>query len=208
VDRIGGRDRYDTAVLIAQEILDAWGDGFHNIVFVARGDRFPDALSVSPAAFWLEAPVLLVAPDALPAQTVEVIDDLSDPQVLIAGGKSAVNSHVAKGISVAAGDAQRVSGNNRYETAVELSEHFVAQGWSDWSYTALATGEDFADALTGGPATGTHQGVMLLTLGGSLSPETSAALTDHKAEIGKLVVLGGGAAISAPTMAAAKAIVD
>ena len=53
VDRIGGRNRFGTAVAISQE---GWETS--DYVVLARGDEFADALAGVPLAYSLDAPIL------------------------------------------------------------------------------------------------------------------------------------------------------
>ena len=206
VTRIGGADRYETAALIAAELGGAPTAG---VAFVARGDRFPDALAVAPTAYALGAPVLLVRPDELPASTVDIFQGIPLSTVVVAGGKSAVDGHVLKGISTAAAvSVDRVGGADRYETAANISGYVTARGWSGWSITGLATGTSFPDALTGGPAIGSVGGVLLLTDPDALSPQAQAALAANKAAIGRLELLGDSSALSADVMSAAQAAIQ
>jgi putative cell wall-binding protein len=208
VRRIGGADRYETAALIAEEIQTVMGDEFAGVTFFARGDRFPDALAVSPTAYNLAAPILLVRPNELPASTVDVMSQNGLSTAIIAGGKAAVDAHVAKQIVVAATDTERVSGADRYETAAAVAEYVAAKGWSSWSLTGLATGLEFADALTGGAAIGSGGGVLLLTDPATLSSPAAGALADHRAEITSLRVLGGPSALSPAVMTEAQDILS
>jgi hypothetical protein len=65
-----------------------------------------------------------------------------------------------------------------------------------WNGLALATGEDFPDALTGGALQAQYESVMLLTRSQTLSPETASALESHEGEMEWMAFLGGAGAIS------------
>lgn len=62
----------------------------------------------------------------------------------------------------------------------------------------VATGRDFPDALVAGAAAGRNAGVLLLVDGADLagSPETSALLESHRADIDEVRIAGGPAAVS------------
>ena len=94
------------------------------------------------------------------------------------------------------GKPYRISGANRYETAAEVAEiGFTGLGML-YSRPAIATGENFPDALAGGVLQGSDYCVMLLTPSGSLHPEAAAALTKHKDSIYELRYLGGTSALA------------
>lgn len=195
VTRIGGADRYETAALIAERIVEEAGEDFSGVVFFARGDLFPDALAVSPAAYALGAPTLLVLPGEMPAATVDVLNTsgiVATSEIVVAGSEAAVGPKVAEKLP---DGFTRIGGADRYATAAGFSEYAAEQGWSSFSSVGIATGEDFADALTGGAALGSQGGVLLLTSRHSLSPSVTSALANHAGEIASLDILGGPAAI-------------
>ena len=85
----------------------------------------------------------------------------------------------------------RWQGGTRYATAVDIA---VRSGLS-WNAVALATGENFPDALAGGVMQGKLGNVVLLTPTNSLAPDTGAALTSHKADIFAVRYLGSNSAV-------------
>ncbi len=160
VERIGGVNRYSTAAMIAVKIAAREGNDFSGVGFVARGDTFPDALSVSPIAYAMKSPILLVKPTSMPQATVDVIEAVDFDEFMIAGGPDAVSSMAVGGLTA---DTTQIGGLDRYDTSAKVSDYAVAKGWAQMSYTGIATGENFPDALTGGAALGSENGVLLLT---------------------------------------------
>jgi len=84
----------------------------------------------------------------------------------------------------------RVSGDTRYETAVEISK----KGWTSSEYVVIATGSNFPDALSGVPLAKAHEAPMLLV-------EKDNLPTCVKDEINRLgatkaIILGGTGAVS------------
>ena len=92
----------------------------------------------------------------------------------------------------------RISGANRFGTAAAASAASFPTGAS---VAYLATGLDFADALTAAAAAGGRAPV-LLTLPGELPPETAAEL--RRLHPATLRVLGGTASIGAAAVTAAR----
>ncbi len=199
VERIGGRDRYETATMMADEIVAVTGED-PALVFVARGDTFPDALAVSPIAWSRSAPVLLVRPGELPRYTIDYfIDTLAGTKTrtVIVGGEAAVSSGVQSMIAalgVALDD--RISGADRYETACEVALWADDMGFATFGVTGVATGETFADALTGGPGIGASGGVLLLNPRATANPMVCDTISDHAADISVLQIFGSSAAIT------------
>ncbi|MBB1510000.1 peroxidase family protein [Tessaracoccus sp. MC1756] len=88
VVRLGGNDRYETSVLISQERYGAGADR----IYVAIGDRFPDALTASPVAGLNGAPLLLVPASGLTPVIRAEIERLNPSQIHILGSPGAVTA--------------------------------------------------------------------------------------------------------------------
>lgn len=196
VDRIQGQDRYETAAKIAQEVADLTG-GVHSAYFV-RGDDFADAIAISPFAYGTATPILLVRTGSVPAYTSAAIASLGITEGGIAGGYGAVSSDAEDALETLLGNAlERWAGANRYATARLVADAHVAAGTASYNYVGVATGLDFPDALGGGAAAGSWNGVLLLTRPDSLVLEVSSALSANKDMIDEVHVFGGTSAVSA-----------
>ncbi len=197
VERIGGADRYETATMIARRIAGITGGG--GTVYIARGDAYPDALSLSPLAYAQKAPILLTEPQSLNSRTRSQLDTGGYRAARIAGGALAVGYGVESKIRAYAPDTVRWGGDNRFEVAVTCATQGVAQGSNSWVYVGVARGDGFADALGGGAAAGSRRGVVLLTTTARLNAETSNAMNAHAGEIRECDVYGGTVAVSTTT---------
>ncbi len=76
----------------------------------------------------------------------------------------------------------------------------------DWDGVALATGQDFPDALAGGVMQGAGSSVMLLTPSTKLDSGVATKLKAEKAGIGEVRYLGGTSAVSQTVRDAVSAI--
>jgi len=197
VERIGGGDRYETATLIARRIAGVTGGG--GTVYIARGDAYPDALSLSPLAYAQKAPILLTAPRTLTPLTRSQLSRGGYSAARIAGGGMAVGYGVESSIRSIVPNTVRWGGDDRYEVAVKCATEGVAQGSNTWVYVGVARGDGFADALGGGIAAGSRGGVVLLTTTSKLAPKTSDAMTANSGSTRECDVFGGTAAISTRT---------
>jgi subtilisin family serine protease len=92
VTRIAGADRYQTAALIAAEVI-ARHPSYDGKAFVASGANYPDALAAAPIATHRGWPVLL----ADPRGDVSVPDEVTS--VVVLGGEASVSSGVGTGAS-------------------------------------------------------------------------------------------------------------
>lgn len=199
VERVAGTDRYQTAALVAQRLageLEDSGVGFDGIAYLATGDQFADALSVSPVSALRARPVLLVHPHGIPDVTAAVLDRLEVNQAYIVGGDSAVGHAVADWLSAEGIAVERVSGVNRYSTALAVAEHGVGQGLARTN-AGIATGASFADALSAGVALGqgSPSSVLYLIAPSGLDPSLRTTLQTHRSEIDVARIYGGPAAI-------------
>lgn len=193
VDRIGGRDRFETSAMVAERVKEKMGDDFCREAFVANGFSFADPLSVAPYAWTRAMPVVLVRFDQATPSVAGFLADSVD-SIYVVGGSGVVSDGLPGGLGYP--DAQRLAGANRYETAAAAAGFAWEQGWASFSSVGIASGRNFPDALAGAPALGKAQGVMLLTDPSWLSPAAEDALLGHLDEVEKMRILGGPGAVS------------
>jgi putative cell wall-binding protein len=187
VTRIAGADRYATAAAISRAAFPSGSD----LVYVATGDNYPDALAAGAAAAYRKAPILLVRSNAIPAATAAELLRLDPSRIVIAGGTGAISSAVAAQLATH-GTVTRHSGNDRYSSAVAVSAAtFAANGVST---VYVATGRSFPDGLSAGPVAGTRGGPLLLVPGTSLPAVVAAEL--KRLDPTHIVIVGGTAAVS------------
>jgi putative cell wall-binding protein len=152
VVRVAGRDRYETAAAIAQNIRESGGST--DEVILVRGDDYADALT---AAAVVDVVPILFANKAgeasLHIATARSLASLEVKRVVVAGGEAAVSDQaVGQAYSIIGSHNPypvRVSGKTRYDTAIAMADFFKPE--SGYQGVVLATGNDFADALVGGP---------------------------------------------------------
>ena len=87
-------------------------------------------------------------------------------------------------------DTTRLSGEDRYETAIKVSQ----SGWEQSDYVVLARGDQFPDALAGAPLAYKMDAPILLTGQKSLNKEVRAEIQRLGAK--KVFILGGTGAVS------------
>lgn len=101
--------------------------------------------------------------------------------------------------SMAEVQTQRISGADRYETAVNLSKKRFNSGVP---VVYLATGHQYPDALTAVPVAGKLRGPVLLVRGNAMPPTVAQELARLKPQ--RIVILGGPAVVSTAVETAAK----
>lgn len=141
--RLAGESSYDTDMAVVNEVNVPQGTP----VFIASGENFPDALSVSSFAGSKQYPTLLVGTKVLPDKTKAYLVSNKPSTVYIAGGTSVVSQAVENQIIKAVPNAtvKRLAGNDRYDTAGVVAKEFAATPNTIY----LANGLNFPDALAG-----------------------------------------------------------
>jgi putative cell wall-binding protein len=193
VERLGGKDRYVNSSLVTQRVMSIVPG--QSLVMVATGEKYPDALSLSPGAYRLRSPILLVRAASVPASVKSSLSRYRFSTGVVAGGPGSVSPAVYRQVDTYVGSLSRLTGIDRYAVAAKVADKLVALG-SSASYTGCASGEKFPDALTGGVGAGNRGGVILLTKAATLPAPTRRWITAHQYEITVLHVYGGPASVS------------
>jgi len=154
---------------------------------IASGFEFQDALIASPYAAVEGYPILLSGQDRLHGDTEEALDDLGVQESIVVGNPSEIGNEVLAELPVE--EPVRVNNPNHYSNAVEVARYFDSPGQEMY----IATGEVFADAISGGVLAAQEEtGIMLV--GDTVPSEISDYLLEE--EIVNVKLFGGEAAIS------------
>lgn len=199
VGRFAGTDRFDTSV----DLSSTWVFEDTTAVFIANGLNFPDALSAGPAAARLKAPILLTAPDFIPATVAKRLAELdstgtegAEPLdvIYIVGGEPSVSAAVEAQLAAIA-PVVRFEGTDRFDTSRQVATYFWGESENRTAY--VATGNNFPDALAAAPAAANESAPVVLVNGGASGLDT--ATSDLLGELGirKTVIAGGTPSVSA-----------
>jgi putative cell wall-binding protein len=193
VTRVFGADRMGTAVAISTTEYPTGGAG---AVVLARADAYPDALVGAPLAASVNAPLLLTSGATLPDSTMGELQRVLAPgkTVYLLGGTASIPDSVSAELTTLGYVVVRYGGIDRYGTAVA-----VADALNDPATVLLASGLNFPDALTAGPAAARLSGAVLLTDGTHLPASISSYLSAHATTTYAI----GGAAAAADSSAVA-----
>ena len=201
VSRLAGTDRYATAARVSRATFSPGVP----VVYVATGTSFPDALAGGVAAGRQQGPVLLVAPTGVPGATKTELDRLNPDRIVVLGGASAVSDAVASALrSYTAGTVTRISGADRYATAVAVSKATTKTNGPRTVY--LATGASFPDGLAGTPVAARAGGPLLIVPPGGLTDAVAAEL--RRLNPPRVVILGGPSVVSSAVAAQVAALWD
>ncbi|SEN61741.1 cell wall-binding repeat-containing protein [Lihuaxuella thermophila] len=191
VERIAGATRYAVSAAIAEQMKSTAGDFMSDVAFIASGENFPDALAASSVAGQAYMPILLVKPGSIPPDIENFIK--SHPEIgkfVIVGGTGAVSDAVANKIASYGRTVERIGGSTRYQTAVNIANKFQLIP----NTQVFARGDDFPDALSGGPFAAHLQAPILLTPPASLESNVKGYLTQNSPDVA--YILGSEGAVS------------
>lgn len=167
IDRIAGASRYETAVAVARAAYPSGAD----VVYVAQGADYPDALGAAPAAVKEGGPLLLTESTRLTPIVRDAIVELAPKKIVVAGGPGVVSDAVLEELTAIVPDTERIGGSDRYETARLL----VRRAFDSAPFAFIATGSGFPDALSASAAAGAV-GAPVILVPGSLSTLDDATM--------------------------------
>ncbi|PWJ45604.1 Putative cell wall binding repeat 2 [Quadrisphaera granulorum] len=178
VERVGGVDRYATALAVAARPELSGSTS----AYAARGTgTFADSVAVGGTAAALGVPVLLLPPRQADVSTA-LAAALGSRRVVVVGGTESVSADVAAAIGV----DERLAGADRYATATAVADHAVTHGVGV-GRVLVASGDDarLADALVAGAA-----GSVTLLVRPTGWGSATSWLTGHG--VREVVAVGGG----------------
>lgn len=214
VVQLAGGDNIEAAIAISEFVHEDDSE-FAATVFLARNDNYPDALASGPMQSW--GPLLYTSPGSLDPRTLNEIHRLNPDWVTILGGEQAVSSAVETELRDEGYEVERVSGEDRIETAIMLTGTFSPASLEQPHYEVKIARAfpvpgspdptpGFVDSLGVGVANQldyTHP--VLLSHTDALSPATATYLERVRSDQGEPVqqslVAGGPQALSDQVLA-------
>jgi len=143
IKRFSGTDRYDTNMLIVNDVNVTQGTP----VFIASGENFPDALSISSISGSKRYPTLLAGVNYLSEETKSYLLSEKPSTVYIVGGTSVVSQDLENQIKALVPNTMltRLAGEDRFGTNAAVLNEFSSAPETIY----LANGDDFQDVLAG-----------------------------------------------------------
>lgn len=176
VTRIAGEDRHETSVKIAQEV------GLSNTAIVVNGYSFHEAMSIAPHAARNGIPILLTLTNRLPSEVDNILN--GSIQTIVIEGNERLSSSVVNQLP----NVTRITASNAYDIPVQLNRVLGL----NYSTSYIATGEEFADALTGSVLASKDSGQIVFVRQNSIPSNVRSLLNT----VNNPFVLGGPVAIS------------
>lgn len=181
VTRIGGKNRFETAALIAEEVV---GEGEIDAAFVVYGMNFPDGLAAAPMAARMGVPILLANTNVLPLETAGFLTDHNVSETIVVGGEGVISKAVFDLLP----GATRIAGSNRFATAVEVAK------LEDSDMIFIASGASYADALTLAALAAKFNGNLLLVSQNSIHASVDGYLSEIPVQ--HIIIAGGTGVVS------------
>ncbi len=147
VERLAGKDRFGTAVAIAEKLQEL--KGTPSEVFFVFYNNYPDALAVSNIAALKGSPILYIQGNGvLESATAKHMDGIKDSvqSVWILAGPAIISSNAETNLGKY-GTVTRIYGSDRYATCILVNEKFADVLTGD--SMCLACGTNYPDALAG-----------------------------------------------------------
>lgn len=192
IRRLYGKDRYATAVAISEVSKDYYSGS----VFFVYGNGFADSLSIAPVAAELCQPIIYLRTDGeIDEATASFLAEIKGKveNAYVIGGEGVISDDMMKKAAAAVGVDKpiRIAGANRYDTCIEINDYFANK--LSFSTLCVATGNDFPDALAGGPICAISRDPMFLVNGKSSQPYLTEKQKNllRKLRSPSLIVFGG-----------------
>jgi putative cell wall-binding protein len=187
VHRIAGLDRYETAANIALSAVTASPQAF-----IASGNSFADALSVSSYAAAHSIPLLLTDTNSVPTSTLQALQKLGVHSITLIGGEGVISPSVQSQLQNLGYSVNRLAGADRYETNIKVLNTLNY----DTNIIYAATGQDFPDALAGAVLAAKANNPIMLVPPSNINPDTLSYLQERRSEGSSFTIFGGWGVIS------------
>lgn len=199
--RIAGADRFATSVEISRQ-TPSRGD----VVFLANGLKFPDALAAGPVAAAEGGHLLLTQPDVLPVVVAQRIRELDPVEIVVVGSEASVSAAVAQqAAEIGGASIARMDGADRVETSLLLLERLRQSGPVETVW--VASGFTFPDALVAASVAGRSRAGVILDHHASGTAATEAWLQRVRPAVAglRVAIAGGEPSVSAADAAGLRA---
>lgn len=175
--RVGGKNRYETALEIAKKL------GRPKQIAVVNGSYFEDAVCMAPIAAIKGMPILMVEKNTMPSDVGKFLkSNKNAEQIYVIGGEDIISRNVFNQVP----NAKRIGSGDKYQRNIDIINYFRNELNIDNLF--LASGRYYADALAGSTLAAQSNGFIVL---GDipLSDPTIKFLTSEV--VNNVTILGG-----------------
>lgn len=146
IKSFAGINRFETASLQA-----TYGWSSSRYAIIAGENGWPDALAATSLAGALDCPILLTSTAALSPQTSEALTSLGVSEVIILGSTHTVSAATESSIKTLGISTTRLGGTDRFDTQLKIYQYGLDKSLWSSDLVIVASGENFADALSAAP---------------------------------------------------------
>ena len=183
IERLGGRDRYETNRIINSKVNVPNGSD----VIVAYSLDFADALAMSPISSIKNMPIFLTRKDSMESETLNAIKNINPKNIYIAGDSGVVSNGIENQLKSIA-NTVRLGGKDRYDTSLAIAKYFNL----NTNAAVVSYGLDFPDALAGSLLANKYNAPIILVGREALRQKNFIDSSNIK----NLKILGGNAIVS------------
>ena len=188
ITRVYGGNRFGTSFAISDTILANSGKEKHDVVILANGDNFADALAGSYLAAVKGAPIIITRAAKVSEVNAYIKSVLANGgTIYVLGGTAAVPESSLAGLTGKGYNIIRLQGSNRYGTNIAILE----EAGIDGDTILIATGTNYADSLS---ASATGLPMLLVKGTDKLNDDQIKFLKANPNK--KFIILGGTGAVS------------
>lgn len=198
VTRFSEQYSRDMSNKIAKEI--AKYKNIDTIYLVSPIKGSADALSIAAKAADEKNPIISIGFHGIGDETIEFIKNYNVKNVYYIGGKDSIPSSIVSQVSKIAPNASesnRISGNDRIETNLEVIEKFYKENNYSSLFVAKSDNRGLIDAVTAGPFAEKLHAPILINPKNELSNTYNDFLDEKKAS--SIYQIGGGISYSVMT---------
>lgn len=187
--RLGGEDRYSTAVQIADQ---GWKSASMAVLASSSDLNRVDTLVSSSLAKAVDGPILLADMDSIPSTTMAELKKLGVTQVYLVSGTGYLSAKVENELAAVGIQSVRLGTHDRYETALNIAKEI--QRIKPFQEVVVTNSTATVDAISIAPIAAA-KGIPILLVDKNAVPK---AVSDfiNTSNIKKTYVIGGTAVIT------------
>lgn len=183
VQRLGGNNRYDTSVIVANRLRNEATGGSGPLttpIIVASGAGWPDAVTAGAAAAAGNIPILLTLPGSVPQPVDDFLRSgaVTVTETWVVGGTDVIGT----GVLAQMPNGRRIAGPNRMGTAAEVARHVwprISGDVSGYVFVNLDRPDGWQLALAAAPLSASLSAPQLGVRAGVVPEETTRFLDEE-----------------------------
>ncbi|WP_343101188.1 cell wall-binding repeat-containing protein [Romboutsia sp. MSSM.1001216sp_RTP31141st1_G3_RTP31141_220114] len=186
VERISGKDRYETSLAVAKK-LNEWSSHIQEIAVVNGVTGLPDAISIAPVAGDRYMPIVLASPNEGTKVFDQYIKDNEVSKSYVIGSEASISNEIANKLP----NPERLGGIDRNETNAAILEKFYTNEELNNIFIAkngMKKPDDLIDALSVGVLASKEKSPVVI-VGNDLNAKQESILS--KKQPGKITKVGG-----------------